>query len=78
MVLAEPARKSLERNAWNVFSLNGDDWTEVRRACDDLSYAEIARACTEAAKAAILTDRRDLSTKQIQAALEERQAIRQQ
>lgn len=29
------------------FSLNGDDWTEVRRPCDGRSCAEIARACTE-------------------------------
>jgi SpoVK/Ycf46/Vps4 family AAA+-type ATPase len=51
------AAEELIRNALNVFSLNGDDWTEVRRACDGLSYAEIARACTEPSKAAILTDR---------------------
>ncbi len=72
------AAEELIRNALNVFTTNGDDWAEVRRACDGLSYAEIARACTEAAKAAILTDRTDLSTNEIQAALQERQAIRQQ
>ena len=74
--LAEMMR--LIGNALNVFTTNGEDSTEVHRACDGLSYAEIARACTEAAKAAILTDRRDLSTNEIQAALGERQAIRQQ
>jgi ATP-dependent 26S proteasome regulatory subunit len=74
---ADAAEESI-RNALNVFTTNGKDWTEVRRACDGLSYAEIARACTEAAKGAILTDRRDLSTHEIQAALGQRQAIRQQ
>ncbi len=46
--------EELIRNALNVFTTNGDDWAEVRRACDALSYAEITRACTEAAKATIL------------------------
>jgi ATP-dependent 26S proteasome regulatory subunit len=72
------AAEELIRNVLNVFTTNGDDWAEVRRACDGLIYAEIARACNEAAKAAILTNRRDLSTNETQAAVQERQAIRQQ
>ncbi len=49
--------EELLRNALNVFNTNGDDWAEVRRACDGLSYAEIARAGTEAPKGAILRNR---------------------
>ncbi len=49
--------EELLRNALNVFTLTADDWADVRRACDALSYAEITRACTEAAKATILRDR---------------------
>lgn len=70
--------EELIRNALNVFTLRGDDWAEVRRVSEGLSYAEISRACTEAAKSAVLTDRRDLSTNDILAALRERQGIRQQ
>ncbi|MCL4203466.1 MAG: hypothetical protein KJ000_13265 [Pirellulaceae bacterium] len=50
------AAEELIRNALNVFTTNGDDWTEVRRACDGLSCAEIARACTEATTGPVLTD----------------------
>lgn len=35
------AAEELIGNALNVFTLNGDDCTDVRRACDGLSYAEI-------------------------------------
>jgi SpoVK/Ycf46/Vps4 family AAA+-type ATPase len=70
--------EELIRNALNVFTLRGDDWAEVRLVSEGLSYAEISRACTEAAKSAVLTDRRDLSTNDILAALRERQGIRQQ
>ena len=70
--------EDLIRNALNIFRLKGDTWGEVRLASEGLSYAEIARACTEAAKAAVLTDRDDLTTNDILAALKERQGIRQQ
>ncbi len=47
------AADELIRNALNVFTLTADDWVDVRRACDGLSYAEVARACTGAAKGAV-------------------------
>jgi SpoVK/Ycf46/Vps4 family AAA+-type ATPase len=70
--------EELIRSALNVFRLAGDTWNEVRLASEGLSYAEIARACTEAAKAAILADGTDLTTNDILTALKERQGIRQQ
>lgn len=68
----------LVQNRLNTFRLNGVLWDKVKAAAKQLSYAEIARACTEAAKAAVLTDSRELSTEDILSPLQERQSFRRQ
>jgi ATP-dependent 26S proteasome regulatory subunit len=62
----------------NTFRLTGVIWDKVKSAAKELSCAEISRACTEAAKVAVLTDSRELSTEDILSPLKERQSFRQQ
>ena len=65
----------LARSRLNAFDLGGVEWGEARAAAAGLSYAEVARACSEAAKAAVLGDRGDVTTKQSVAALRERSGM---
>lgn len=68
----------LMRNRLNTYSMNGVIGDDVKHAADGLSYAEIAQACAEAAKAVVLEDRAEITTQDLLAALKERQSIRQQ
>lgn len=52
------------------------DWAKVVAESRGLSYAELARACEEAAKEAILEDRVDVSTKALLHSLEDRRSGR--
>ena len=52
------------------------NWRTVLRATSDLSNAELVRACEQAAKNAILTDRTDIDTKSLVEALEDRRRTR--
>jgi SpoVK/Ycf46/Vps4 family AAA+-type ATPase len=67
--------ESLVRSRLNSFDLSRVQWEEVRRAATGLSFAEVARASTEAAKAAVLDDRTEIATKNIVSVLHERAAI---
>ena len=67
--------EALLRNHLNTFDLSGVDWEDVVRSAAGLSYAETARSGDEAAKTAILSDRKILTTDDILAALRERSAI---
>lgn len=49
------------------------DWASVLEAARDLSYADITRACDDAAKEAILTGTQNVSTQSLLEALEDRQ-----
>lgn len=64
-------------NRLSGLRLRGVSWGDVKNAASGLSYAEIARACTEATKAAIFADSQELSTGDIVTAVKERQDIRQ-
>lgn len=63
------------RNRLNTFDLNAVGWDEVRSAAAGLSYADVSRACMEAAKAAVLEDRERITTVDLLAALRERWAV---
>ncbi len=54
----------------------GVDWSSVAKAAEGLSYAEIVKACEDAAKEAILSDMQAVSTESLARALEERGAAR--
>jgi SpoVK/Ycf46/Vps4 family AAA+-type ATPase len=60
----------------SAFDVGGLDWKRVNSAARGLSYAEISRGCEEAAKIAILDDRRELKTQDVVDALQERKASR--
>src|SRR5262249_2345960 len=53
--------EQLTKNRLNMFRLDRVRWNSVREAAKGLSYAEVARACTEAAKSAVLQDLDDIS-----------------
>ncbi|HEV3260124.1 MAG TPA: ATP-binding protein [Gemmataceae bacterium] len=67
--------KELVLNRLSVFGVQKLDWPEVLAAAEGLSYAEIARACDDAARRAILADRDQVTTESLVLALRERQAI---
>jgi SpoVK/Ycf46/Vps4 family AAA+-type ATPase len=65
----------LAKNRLNMFRLNRVRWDDVRDAAAGLSYAEVARACSESAKSAVLRDLTDISTELLVSALKERSSI---
>ena len=74
--LPEPEHiERLAKNRLNMFRLNRVRWNDVRVAATGLSYAEVARACNEAAKSAVLQDLNDISTELFVSAIKERSSI---
>ena len=68
----------LQRNL-ALFDLAEDlDWEALSAAAVGLSFAEITRACEEAAKGGIISGREELQTDEIVHELEERQAMKTQ
>jgi len=65
----------LVKNRLNSFNLCRVQWDKVRRAASGLSFAEVVRASSEAAKAAVLDDRAEIETDQLLEMLRERAAI---
>jgi SpoVK/Ycf46/Vps4 family AAA+-type ATPase len=65
----------LAKNRLNSFGLSGVNWDEVRAAATGLSYAEVTRACMEAAKAAVLEERDRIATEDLLTTIRERSAI---
>jgi SpoVK/Ycf46/Vps4 family AAA+-type ATPase len=74
--LPEPEHiERLSKNRLNMFRLNRVRWNDIRVAATGLSYAEVARACNEAAKSAVLQDLTDISTDLMVSAIKERSSI---
>jgi SpoVK/Ycf46/Vps4 family AAA+-type ATPase len=72
----EPAHvEALLRNRLNTFDLSSVKWDKVSRSAKGLSYADIARSGDEAAKSAILSSRKAVTTDELISALSERSAI---
>jgi SpoVK/Ycf46/Vps4 family AAA+-type ATPase len=65
----------LIRNRLNSFDMRSVQWENVRQAAVGLSFADVARAAVEAAKAAVLEDRTEIGTKHLLQCLRERAAI---
>jgi len=55
-----------------VFDIRQLGWSEVRKASEGLSHADITRACEAAQKDAVLSDTEEITTAALVAALEER------
>jgi ATP-dependent 26S proteasome regulatory subunit len=69
-------RRDLIRNRLNLLAPNRIRWENVLPASEGLSHAEVARACNEAAKDAVLLDRTSVSTKSLVAALQRRMQLK--
>lgn len=67
--------EQLAKNRLNSFGLSSIDWEQVRKVAIGLSYAEVTRACMEAAKVAVLAEQETITTDNLMAMLRERTAI---
>ena len=65
----------MAKHRLNSFGLSGVNWDEVRVGATGLSYAEVTRACMEAAKGAVLEERDRITTDNLLTTLRERSAI---
>jgi SpoVK/Ycf46/Vps4 family AAA+-type ATPase len=64
--------KTLVENRLSSFNLQGVNWRELLPSFGTLSHAEIARACEEAARDAVLAGSMDIETSALQRSLERR------
>jgi len=64
--------KTLVENRLSGFNLDGITWPELLPSFGTLSHAEIARACEEAARDAVLTGSLDIETSALQRSLDRR------
>jgi len=64
--------EQLMRACLSFLDSSGVEWSRAVVAAEGLSHAEITRACEQAAKEAILKDRRTVATKHLVGALQER------
>ena len=67
--------KQLIENRLSIFGVQALGWSEVLPQSVGLSYAELARACDDAARRTILSDTPEISTESFRAALSERRDI---
>lgn len=72
---AELAERAM-RGRLGPFDTSKLAWKRAVAAAKDLSYADIARACEDAAKVAVLEDSRVITTEALVHAFEERRAVR--
>lgn len=67
--------KELVRNCLGSFEIDTLAWAAITRACRGLSQADIARACDDAAKEAVLMDKRSVTTAILEKALKIRRKM---
>ncbi|HEV7299839.1 MAG TPA: ATP-binding protein [Tepidisphaeraceae bacterium] len=70
-----PMIRTLIENRLGSFNISGLKWNAIARAARGLSHADIARACDEAAKQAVMSDSREIDPALLAAALLTRQAM---
>jgi SpoVK/Ycf46/Vps4 family AAA+-type ATPase len=61
--------KSLIENRLSSFDVSCISWPAITRAAKGLSHAEVTRGCDDAAREAVLADRRSVQTEVLEAAL---------
>lgn len=71
-----PMRRALMQNRLSAFNTAHVSWRVVERGASDLSHAEVARACDDAAKEAVLNDCTSLTTRDIETAIAGRKTMR--
>lgn len=67
--------KELMENRLAVFGTKRLDWGSIKNAAEGLSFAELARACDDAARKMVLEDRGDISQDDLVQALIERKSM---
>jgi SpoVK/Ycf46/Vps4 family AAA+-type ATPase len=67
--------RALIQNRLSTFDVSGATWASITADARGLSHAEIARACDDAAKAAVLAESRVVSTALLRTALRVRRAM---
>jgi SpoVK/Ycf46/Vps4 family AAA+-type ATPase len=72
---ADLARRAFRARLQDL-KTDGVDWAAVVEAAEGLSYADIVKACEDAAKDAILSDTRAVTTECLLAALQDRRVVR--
>jgi SpoVK/Ycf46/Vps4 family AAA+-type ATPase len=71
-----PMTRALIKNRLASFNVSSIEWKRIDAAARGLSHAEITRACDDAAKEAVLSDTREISTTAIRSALLTRRAMK--
>jgi SpoVK/Ycf46/Vps4 family AAA+-type ATPase len=71
-----PMLRSLIENRLSTFDLSGLSWRQVTAAARGLSHAEVARACDDAARDAVLAGERRIENNALETALRGRRSMR--
>jgi SpoVK/Ycf46/Vps4 family AAA+-type ATPase len=73
-----PSRELIQRTLLSRFSsldTSDVDWHVIAREAEGLSYADIVKACEDAAKEAVLTETHAVTTSMLRRAIEERKTL---
>ncbi len=65
----------LIKNRLGLFGVDNLGWGQILSAAEGLSYAELSRACDDAARKAILSDSTEISTENLVSAIRDRRGI---
>jgi SpoVK/Ycf46/Vps4 family AAA+-type ATPase len=65
----------LIKNRLGLFGVDSLKWEEILSAAEGLSYAELSRACDDAARKAILSNRAEVSTDSLVSSIRDRRVI---
>jgi SpoVK/Ycf46/Vps4 family AAA+-type ATPase len=71
-----PMIRSLIENRLSTFDLSGLSWRQIAAAARGLSHAEVARACDDAAREAVLAGERQVESEALESALRSRRSMR--
>ena len=68
--------RRLIENRLSIFDLAGIKWRDVETAARGISHAEVARACDDAARGAVLSGENTISSQNLAQALRNRGSMR--
>jgi SpoVK/Ycf46/Vps4 family AAA+-type ATPase len=68
--------RSLVQNKLSSFIIETTDWRKTGQAAKGLSHAEVTRACDDAAKEAVLSGSKDISSETLLSAITRRRQIK--
>ncbi|HAL44434.1 MAG: hypothetical protein A2Y12_08270 [Planctomycetes bacterium GWF2_42_9] len=71
-----PMAQQLIENRLCNFSIDNIAWNTVLKAAKDMTHADVVKACEDAAKDAVLDDRKEINTKELKKSLVQRCRIK--